>query len=444
MLGRMMIIDSDVSSRFALKARLGAANHRVLTAGSVAEALPLTAGISAVLVRNAASSALASDIATLKRRVSVPVIAICDTAQRQDAFRAGAEYVLDGACQDSVLRARLRFWLAPAGGLACGFAEPVTEFVPPDQIALLTGDAALSSDWRRAVEAAIGQRLMILTESSLAERIPKSLAAVLVDGGSAGEGLQNMADLRARLTAEGRGTALAFLQRQPGSDQETHALEIGAAEVLPADLSADHHRAELAARLGTLLRRGLEGERRYSDARLARRLAALDPLTGLINRRQITAELAAVETSEQGFGILMIDIDRFKTINDQHGHAAGDAVLTNVARMLSQEVAGIGRGARYGGEEFLVLLPTAYEAEAVSLAERIRHRISVLPVQADGLSGPAQLPVSVSVGVAVSDQVPTADGQLVQQVLRNADGALLAAKAAGRNLVMMSNQMHAA
>ena len=157
MLGRMMIIDSDVSSRFALKARLGAANHRVLTAGSVAEALPLTAGISAVLVRNAASSALASDIATLKRRVSVPVIAICDTAQRQDAFRAGAEYVLDGACQDSVLRARLRCWLAPAGGLACGFAEPVTEFVPPDQIALLTGDAALSSDWRRAVEAAIGQ-----------------------------------------------------------------------------------------------------------------------------------------------------------------------------------------------------------------------------------------------------------------------------------------------
>ncbi|WBU59136.1 GGDEF domain-containing protein [Paracoccus albus] len=444
MLGRMMVIDSDVSSRFALKARLGAANHRVLTAASVAEALPLATDVSAVLVRNVASSALAADIAALKRRVSVPVIAICDSLQRQDAFRAGAEYVLDSACHDSVLRARLRCWLAPAGGLGWGFAEPAAEFVPPDQIALLTGDAALSSEWRRAVKAATGQGLAVLTQSSLTERMPMSLAAVLVDGGMTGEGLQNMADLRARLAAEGRGTALAFLQRHPGSDQETRALEIGAAEVLPADLSADRHRAELAARLGNLLRRGLEGERRHSDARLARRLAALDPLTGLINRRQITAELAAAESSDHGFGILMIDIDCFKTINDQHGHAAGDAVLTAVARTLSKEVAGMGLVARYGGEEFLVLLPSAYEAEAVSLAERIRHRVSAQPVPADGLTGPTQVSVSVSVGVAVSDQVSHADGQLVQKVLRKADGALLAAKAAGRNLVMMSKQMHAA
>lgn len=443
MLGRMLVIDGDVASRFALKARLGAANHQVQTAGDVAEAMLNCTGVGAVLLRNPDPAALARDIATLKRRLAVPVIAICDAVQRQAAFRAGAEYVLDRDCHDSVLRARLRSWMARPPEAEAGFAEAAAEFIPPDQIALLTDDAALSSEWRCAVKAATGHRLQILSGQSLMAPIPPKLAAVLVDGGLTGAGLQYLADLRARLSADGRGTALALLQRRRLADEETRALEIGAAEVLPAALSGVQHRAELGARLGILLRSGLEEERRHCDARLARRLAAVDPLTGLANRRRINVEMAAAAASGAGFGVLMIDIDRFKIINDTHGHPAGDSVLSGVAAALSDEVGAAGRVARYGGEEFLVLLSCPDETLAVSLAERIRHRISSRPVRAEGLAGWVDLPVSVSIGVAASEW--DASGRsTAEDVLRQADAALLAAKAAGRNLVMLSRQRHAA
>ncbi|TKW67005.1 MAG: diguanylate cyclase [Paracoccus denitrificans] len=444
MLGRMLVIDNDAASRFAMKARLGAANHQVVTARDVAEALLTCSGVSAVLLRNSDPLALVREIATLKRRLDVPVIVICDAVQRQAAFRAGAEYVLDRECHDSVLRARLRNWLTRPVEVEPGFAEPAAEFVPPDQIALLTDDAALSSEWRCAVQAATGRRLQILSSRALRERLPAKLAAVVVDGGHSGNGLQHLADLRARLTAEGRGTALALLQRRKLADEETRALEIGATEVLPAILSEAQHRAELAARLGVLLRNGLEEEQRHSNTRLARRLAAVDPLTGLANRRRINVDLSAAAASGAGFSVLMIDIDRFKTINDTHGHAAGDTVLSAVARILADEVGMAGRVGRYGGEEFLVLLSGFDETDAISLAERLRYRVSHCSVPVEGLQGRADLGVSISIGVAASDWDAGGYGRAADEILRQADAALLAAKVAGRNLVMLSRQKRAA
>ena len=444
MLGRLLVVDGDVASRFTLKARLGAANHQVQTASDVAEAMRSGAGISAVLLGNPDPAGLARDIAALKRRLGVPVIAICDAVQRQAAFRAGAEHVLDRDCHDSVLRARLRNWLAQPPETGPGFAEGAAEFDPPDQIALVTDDATLSSEWRCAVGAASGRHLHVISLQALQRSMPPRLAAVLVDGGAAGAGLQSLADLRAHLAAEGRGTALALIQRRPLAEEETRALEIGAMEVFPASLAAKAKRAELEVRLGLLLRGGLEGERRCSDARLARRLAALDPLTGLANRRRISAEIAAAAESGEGFGVLMIDIDRFKSVNDTHGHAAGDGVLGGVARALAEVVGGAGRVARYGGEEFLVLLSHADETDAVSLAERIRHRISGFPIATAGLHGPVKLHVSVSIGVAACERGMHGAGSSAEEVLRQADAALLAAKSAGRNLVMLSREPYAA
>ena len=444
MLGRLLVIDGDIASRLALKARLGAANHQVQTVGDVEEAMLTGWDASAVMIRNPDQTALLRDLMVLKRRLPVPVIAICDAAQRAATFRAGAEYVLDEACQDSVLRARLRSWMARPTEAEGGFSEAASDFVQPDQFALLTDDAVLSSEWRCAVEAATGQRLQVLSHQSLQTQMPPKLAALLVDGGLNGTGLQYLADLRARLLADGRGTALALLQRRELADEETRALEIGATEVLSAGLSASRHKAELAARLGLLLRCGMEGERRHSDVRLARRLAMVDPLTGLANRRRINAEMTATAASGTSFGVLMIDIDCFKAVNDTHGHAAGDAVLSAIAASLSDEIGAAGQVARYGGEEFLVLLNSVNETEAVSLAERVRHRISSRQVRAKGLAGCVDLHVSVSVGVAVSEQEGMGKRPEVDELLRQADAALLAAKLAGRNLVMLGRQKHAA
>ena len=159
MLGRMLVIDSDVASRFALKARLGAANHQVQTAGDVAEAMLNCAGVSAVLLRNPDPAALARDIATLKRRLAVPVIAICDAVQRQAAFRAGAEYVLDGDCHDSVLRARLRGWMARPAEAEAGYRRVLSIAADDPDARRMLG--LLAAQQGRAEEALSGASLAV-------------------------------------------------------------------------------------------------------------------------------------------------------------------------------------------------------------------------------------------------------------------------------------------
>ncbi|MFV0410042.1 MAG: diguanylate cyclase [Paracoccus sp. (in: a-proteobacteria)] len=425
-----------MTSRFTMKARLGATNHRVVTAHDVDEALRQSAGAGAVLLRNRDLAALTRDIEVLKRKLVIPVIVVCDTDQRQAAFRAGAEHVLDSSCHDAIMRARLRRWMTRPTEVEPGLAEAVGEFDPPDQIALMTDDAPLSSDWCHAVKGATGLQLHVISPRSALSGLPPRLAAILVDGGTCAAGIQHLADLRARLINERRGTALAFIQRRAQIEEETRALDIGAIEVLPALLSAPAHQAELAARLRVLLRNGLEGERRHCDARLALRLVQIDLLTGLANRRRISADIVAVMDEEQGFSLLMIDIDRFKLINDKHGHPAGDRVLIEVARALSASVGDLGQVGRYGGEEFLVVLSGIDETVAVSLAERIRREISIMEIEAMGLEGMVRLQVSVSVGVAACGGRD--GGAEFLQVLRQADTALLAAKGAGRNLVMLA------
>ena len=386
MLGRLLVIDGDVTSRFTMKARLASANHEVLTANDAAEASAHCDKVDAVLLRNADAQALARDVGRLRPKAAVPIIAICDSSLRSAAFRAGVDHVLDPHCPDLVLRARLRSWLAQPADINSGFAETASSFDYPDQIALVTDEAALSSEWRQAIAEATGRRLHIVSSQAAFGKIAANLAVVLVDGGLAGEGMQQLADLRARLAADCRGTALALLQRKPVPEEEAQALDFGAIEVLPARLSGLERRGELTARLNWLLRRGIEAERRQSDARLARQLAALDPLTGLANRRRISADIAAAAKSGTGYSVLMIDIDRFKSVNDTYGHAAGDGVLAAVATALAELVEGQGKVARYGGEEFLVLLPHTDETMAVSLAERVRYGLAALPVQALGLT----------------------------------------------------------
>ena len=443
MLGRLLVIDGDVTSRFTMKARLASANHDVLTVNDAAEACAHCDKVDAVLLRNPDAQALARDVGRLRPKAAVPIIGICDSSLRSAAFRAGVDHVLDPHCPDLVLRARLRSWLAQPADSSSGFAEAGAGFDYPDQIALVTDEAALSSDWRQAIAEATGRRLHIVSSQAAFGKIAANLAVMLVDGGLAGEGMQHLADLRARLAADSRGTALALLQRKPLPEEEAQALDFGAVEVLPARLSGLERRGELTARLNWLLRRGIEAERRQSEARLARQLAVVDPLTGLANRRRISADIAAAAKSGSGYSVLMIDIDRFKSVNDTYGHAAGDGVLATVAAELAELVKGQGKVARYGGEEFLVLLPHTDETMAVSLAERVRYGLAALLVQARGLTEVVDLKVSVSIGVAVSEN-RYGVRQSAELVLRQADAALLAAKAAGRNLVMLSREPHTA
>lgn len=161
-----------------------------------------------------------------------------------------------------------------------------------------------------------------------------------------------------------------------------------------------------------------------------------DALTGLNNRRyfdaRIKEEIARASRSSVPLSILMIDIDRFKSINDSRGHAAGDEVLRRLGELIAGVIRASDIAARYGGEEFVVIAPDTPGSEAATLAERLRRateNASLLP--SPGATGAGQGKVTVSVGVA---SLGGAHGD-AQSLLKGADEALYRAKGEGRNRV---------
>jgi diguanylate cyclase (GGDEF)-like protein len=158
--------------------------------------------------------------------------------------------------------------------------------------------------------------------------------------------------------------------------------------------------------------------------------AATDALTGLPNRRyfdEFLGLLARRRRAEDAVGVLMIDIDRFKALNDTYGHGTGDEVLRAVAGAIAATVRGDDVPARFGGEEFAVLLRNPTAAMAVEIGERVREAVGHLDLRRFGVPG-----VSVSVGVAVGGPPDRPIGELIE----DADRALYEAKRRGRDRVV--------
>lgn len=160
-----------------------------------------------------------------------------------------------------------------------------------------------------------------------------------------------------------------------------------------------------------------------------------DALTQLLNRRGWHARLEQLQKSEgsqagQTHSLMLADIDHFKQINDSLGHAVGDEVLQQVARLFQQQVRGEDVVCRHGGEEFVVLLVNTPLAAGQQVAERIRQRIQQLPLPQ--LQGHV---LTISIGVAQLEGLTTAD---VAHALTLADNQLYAAKHAGRNQVVIA------
>jgi len=166
----------------------------------------------------------------------------------------------------------------------------------------------------------------------------------------------------------------------------------------------------------------------YRANRRLAHLAAYDGLTALFNPRQfarsLSAELLRAQRNEEPVSLIITDLDHFKSINDAHGHTAGDDVLAAVAGDVIASVRPFDVACRIGGEEFAVILPRTARQEAVGVAERIRTRVA--------LSEHEGLPcVTISCGVATFPE----DAASIRELTTRADDAMYAAKAAGRNAV---------
>lgn len=171
-------------------------------------------------------------------------------------------------------------------------------------------------------------------------------------------------------------------------------------------------------------------ERKRMEAELLRR-ATYDALTGLFNRgsfmHALSAEFQRSQRHARSVAVMMLDIDHFKRINDQHGHQAGDVVLQQVASAFTESLRQEDRVGRVGGEEFAFFLPEITAEGAAEVAERIRQRIAALDFQEIGLDGG----VRCSIGYTLLE----GDEPTHEALLSRADRALYAAKAAGRNRI---------
>jgi diguanylate cyclase (GGDEF)-like protein len=173
---------------------------------------------------------------------------------------------------------------------------------------------------------------------------------------------------------------------------------------------------------------------------LVQRQAITDDLTGLVNRRRFLAVLdAEVDRAAQlgsGIGVVLIDLDDFKGVNDRFGHHSGDRVLAAFGSLLQEHIRDVDLAARLGGEEFALLLPEVEGRDAVSVAERLRRSLSERPiVSVDG----NPLTSTASFGVAQYRQ-----GDTGEDLLRLADDALYRAKAEGKNRVCVAREGRAA
>ncbi len=220
----------------------------------------------------------------------------------------------------------------------------------------------------------------------------------------------------------------------PRKDRATGALCFGSRE---ATRFTRHHATDFLAHLGAVAAVCIENA--INRARLLR-AGITDFLTGWHNRRylqqRLKEELARAQRGAGSIACLMIDIDRFKDINDGYGHLAGDNALKEIAHRVEAQIRSMDTAARFGGDELAILMPQAGITEAVTVAERIRRSIADLPF---ALTQEIVRNLTVSIGVAtVSPGRHETDFKaLSDRLIADADAALYRAKALGRDRVQV-------
>lgn len=451
MTARILIVDDVPANTRLLEAKLSAEYYQVATAQDGFEALRIAQSWQPDLILldvmmpamdgYECCRRLKQDVETLHIPV-VMVTALSEPRERLRGLDAGADDFLSKPVEYDTLLARARSlvrlkrlldeWRA-RGQTARALGLTGDPAVVPSVAgarALVIDDWDLGADVVQLAlsrEGVVTTRARTITEAgALCDTMEFDL--VLLSLSLASEDPLLFAS-RFRAADQTREIPLLLLAEIEQRERLLRGFDMGASDWLQRPLDEN----EVRARSRNLIRRKHYQDRLRADLGHALEMALTDPLTGLYNRRYLKRHLHGLLHGPNlpGLAVLMIDLDRFKDVNDEHGHAAGDLALKAVAEALRSITRVFDSLARYGGEEFVLVMPGTTQAEATAVADRLRASIEAMAFTTEAGT---KHRLTISIGVAWCDSRETPADELLKQ----ADEALYAAKRAGRNRVVIA------
>jgi two-component system cell cycle response regulator len=453
MSARVLVVDDVLANVKLMEARLTAEYFDVVTAMTGPEALALCERTQCdivlldVMMPDMDGFEVCRRLKANPKTHHIPVIMVTALDQPSDRVRgleAGADDFLTKPVSDIALIARVRslvrlkmvtdeLRMRAVTSKEIGILDPVADALAE---AGRDGRILIVDDRRSSYERLAG---LIETEHQVeVESNPHEALFRAADGNYdllvVSLGLENFDALRlcsqVRSLERTRSLPILIIAEHEDNARLLRGLEIGVNDYLVRPIDKN----EMYARVRTQVRKRRYTERLRDNFQLSMEAAITDSLTGLHNRRYMESHLGTLveEAAARGkpLTLLILDIDYFKSINDNHGHDAGDDVLREFATRVRKSIRGIDLACRYGGEEFVVVMPETDMAVAGVVAERIRRRIAGEPFAIQKGSG--ALDVTISIGIAALQAADdTAD-----TILKRADQALYRAKRDGRNRVV--------
>jgi two-component system cell cycle response regulator len=453
MSARVLVVDDVPANVKLLEARLSAEYIDVTTAYSGAEALAICDRAECDVVLLDVMMPDMDGFEVCRRLKSnpathhIPVVMVTALDQPSDRVRgleAGADDFLTKPVGDVALIARVR----SLARLKLVTDELRMRAVTSKEIGILGAETDSVSDTGRG-----GRVLVVDDRASSYDRIVSTLATehtVEVESNPADAlfraaegnydlviaslGLKDFDGLRLcsqiRSLDRTRGVPILAVAEADNHARLVRGLEIGINDYLVRPIDKN----EMLARARTQIKKKRYTERLRDNVQMSIEMAITDGLTGLYNRRYMENHLSTLvdQSASRGkpIAVLVLDIDYFKSVNDTHGHDAGDDVLREFALRVRKCIRNIDLACRYGGEEFVLVMPETDKAVATMVAERLRRRIASEPFAIQ--QGAKNLEVTISIGIAAS----TGATDTAAAILKRADQALYQAKRDGRNRVV--------